>query len=64
MLSIEAGNRYVYTSLSGFKRYESVTMNFHPRHGTVIGITAAEKERLVNKWMKPGKRENGKFNGK
>ncbi|GAA4306885.1 family 43 glycosylhydrolase [Aestuariibaculum suncheonense] len=29
---------------------ESFTKDFHPRHGSVIGITANELERLKNKW--------------
>ncbi|RYZ54887.1 MAG: beta-xylosidase, partial [Chitinophagaceae bacterium] len=32
---------------------EDVRMNFHPRHGTVMPITAAETGRLVEKWLSP-----------
>nr|WP_235841617.1 family 43 glycosylhydrolase [Confluentibacter sediminis] len=29
---------------------DSISMNFHPRHGTVIAITDKEKKRLLEKW--------------
>lgn len=29
---------------------ESFTKNFHPRHGSVIGITKEEAQRLIEKW--------------
>ena len=29
---------------------EDISMNFHPRHGTVIGITKEETEALLKKW--------------
>ncbi len=29
---------------------DSISMNFHPRHGTVIPITDKEKKRLLEKW--------------
>ncbi|UOB16623.1 hypothetical protein [Abyssalbus ytuae] len=29
---------------------DEISMNFHPRHGTVIRITNDEKQRLLNKW--------------
>ncbi|MBU2916244.1 family 43 glycosylhydrolase [Reichenbachiella agariperforans] len=39
------------TDLENFRVIdENVSMNFHPRHGTVIPITAAEKRALINKW--------------
>jgi hypothetical protein len=39
------------TDLQNFKIVdEEVTMDFHPRHGTVMPITAAEKKRLLNRW--------------
>jgi beta-xylosidase len=30
-----------------------VSMNFHPRHGTVLPITAAEATRLASRWLAP-----------
>lgn len=45
------------TDLQHFKNSEHpVTMNFHPRHGTVIPITAEEMARLKAKW---GDSDNG-----
>ncbi len=32
------------------KKPESFTKDFHPRHGSVIGITKEEMDRLENKW--------------
>lgn len=44
------------TDLQNFKNSERpVTMNFHPRHGTVIPITAEEMARLKEKWGDPDK---------
>ncbi len=43
--------------LQNFKNVERpVTMNFHPRHGTVIPVTEDEMKRLRQKW---GDAENG-----
>ncbi|MDE7438582.1 MAG: glycoside hydrolase family 97 catalytic domain-containing protein [Muribaculaceae bacterium] len=42
------------TDLQNFKNCEHpVTMNFHPRHGTVIPVTAEEMARLKEKWGDP-----------
>lgn len=39
------------TDLKNFKVIDSdISMNFHPRHGTVIPITNAELRRLVTRW--------------
>ncbi|MDE6071213.1 MAG: glycoside hydrolase family 97 catalytic domain-containing protein [Muribaculaceae bacterium] len=44
------------TDLQNFKNTErKVTMNFHPRHGTVIPVTAEEMARLKEKWGDPDK---------
>lgn len=44
------------TDLQHFKNTErKVTMDFHPRHGTVIPVTADELNRLKDKWGDPGK---------
>ncbi|TPG71850.1 family 43 glycosylhydrolase [Hymenobacter nivis] len=32
---------------------QDISMNFHPRHGTVLPITAAEASRLAQRWMVP-----------
>lgn len=33
---------------------DSISMDFHPRHGTVLPITRAEKQRLLEKWPSAG----------
>lgn len=44
------------TDLLNFKNSENkVSMDFHPRHGTVIPITAEEMARLKEKWGDPEK---------
>jgi arabinoxylan arabinofuranohydrolase len=40
------------TDLKNFKLVNDVTMNFAPRHGTIIPITTEEAERLARKWGK------------
>lgn len=43
------------TDLKNFKVVDKpVTMDFHPRHGTVIPITREEMNRLKEKWGTPG----------
>lgn len=45
---------YDFTESTDLQHFENVkrnvTMNFHPRHGTVIPVTAAEMTRLKEKW--------------
>lgn len=44
------------TDLKTFKNVENkVSMDFHPRHGTVIPVTAEEISRLKEKWGDPDK---------
>ncbi len=54
MYDVYMKGRYQFTEtddLRNFKVIDSeVTMDFHPRHGTVIPITAAELHRLTSKW--------------
>ena len=35
-----------------------ISMDFHPRHGSVLPITNSELKRLFNKWGKPAKMED------
>jgi arabinoxylan arabinofuranohydrolase len=46
--------KYQFTKTKDLQKFEvidqDVTMNFHPRHGTVMPITAKEAEDLVAKW--------------
>jgi catechol 2,3-dioxygenase-like lactoylglutathione lyase family enzyme/sucrose-6-phosphate hydrolase SacC (GH32 family) len=45
---------YQFTKTNDFKTFtvidQEVNMNFHPRHGTVMPVTAEEAERLLTKW--------------
>lgn len=54
MYDLYASGRYEFqrsTDLYNFTQEpESFTKNFHPRHGSVISITADEAERLSRKW--------------
>jgi len=55
MYDVYTKGRYQFTLTKDFKNFkvidDKVTMNFHPRHGTVMPITAEEKKRLVKKWF-------------
>lgn len=57
MYDVYMKGRYQFTKstdLANFKVVdEAVNMDFHPRHGTVLPISAAEATRLVAKWYKP-----------
>jgi len=54
MYDVYTKGRYQFTLTKDFKNFkvidDKVKMNFHPRHGTVIPITAGEKKRLLRKW--------------
>jgi arabinoxylan arabinofuranohydrolase len=58
MYDVYTKGRYQFTKTSDFEHFTVVdslaSMNFHPRHGTVLPITAAELERLTNKWELAG----------
>lgn len=42
------------TTLDSFKVIDNdISMNFHPRHGTIIAITRSELKKLTNKWGVP-----------
>lgn len=46
--------KYQFTSSTDLENFkvidESVSMNFHPRHGTVLPITKSEAQRLIDKF--------------
>jgi len=48
---------YQFTKTTDFKKFtvidNEVSMDFHPRHGTVMPITLPETERLLAKWYQP-----------
>lgn len=57
MYDVYMNGRYQFTEttdLQHFKVIDSdVSMDFHPRHGTIMPITAAELRRLTAQWGKP-----------
>ncbi len=54
MYDMYTSGKYQFTKTTDFKTFkvvdQDVTMNFHPRHGTVMPITNAEAARLMRKW--------------
>ncbi|WP_423130445.1 family 43 glycosylhydrolase [Gaoshiqia sp. Z1-71] len=54
MYDVYTSGRYQFTKSSDLKNFsvidEAVTMNFHPRHGTVMPITGGELKRLIAQW--------------
>ncbi len=54
MYDVYTKGRYQFTKTKDLENFtvidQDVTMNFHPRHGTVMPITAKEAERLVRRW--------------
>jgi arabinoxylan arabinofuranohydrolase len=55
MYDLYTTGKYQFTRTKDLENFkvvdEEVTMNFHPRHGTVMPITKDEAERLVSKWL-------------
>lgn len=55
MYDVYMKGKYQFTKTKDLQNFtvidEDITMNFHPRHGTVMPITMAETERLVKKWL-------------
>ncbi|MDD4968532.1 MAG: family 43 glycosylhydrolase [Paludibacter sp.] len=55
MYDMYTSGRYQFTKGSDLEHFkvidQDVTMDFHPRHGTVMPITREEAERLTNKWV-------------
>jgi beta-xylosidase len=56
MYDVYTKGRYQFTKTTDFEHFKivdnEVSMNFHPRHGTVMPITKQEAERLTGKWLK------------
>ncbi|WP_291101898.1 MULTISPECIES: family 43 glycosylhydrolase [unclassified Flavobacterium] len=54
MYDLYTKGKYQFTKTSDLENFSvidnAITMNFHPRHGTVVPITAKELERLESKW--------------
>jgi len=55
MYDVYTKGKYQFTKSADLKKFEvvdhSVSMDFHPRHGTVLPITTAEAESLIREWM-------------
>ena len=56
MYDVYGLGRYQFTKSSDLQHFEvideAISMNFHPRHGTVLPITKTELKRLIAKWGK------------
>jgi hypothetical protein len=54
MYDVYTKGKYQFTKTKDLENFtvidQDVSMNFHPRHGTVMPVTTAEAERLVAKW--------------
>ncbi len=54
MYDVYTKGRYQFTKTKDLEHFtvidQDMSMDFHPRHGTVMPITTAEAERLVMKW--------------
>ncbi len=54
MYDMYTSGRYQFTKSTDLQHFsvidEEVSMNFHPRHGTVMPITGKELKRLVSQW--------------
>ncbi|MDH7460103.1 family 43 glycosylhydrolase [Chitinophagaceae bacterium 26-R-25] len=55
MYDMYTGGKYQFTKTTDFKNFSvidrDIAMNFHPRHGTVMPVTAEEIKRLTKEWM-------------
>ncbi|QGY44794.1 family 43 glycosylhydrolase [Maribellus comscasis] len=54
MYDVYTSGRYQFTKSSDLQNFsvvdEEVSMNFHPRHGTVMPVTGNELKRLISYW--------------
>src|SRR5690606_18131217 len=54
MYDVYSSGRYQFTKSSDLEHFEiidnEISMNFHPRHGTVLPITKKELKHLLAKW--------------
>lgn len=57
MYDVYTKGAYQFTRSTDFENFtvidQNISMNFHPRHGTVLPITTAEYVRLLKQWMRP-----------
>ncbi len=56
MYDVYMKGKYQFTETTDLTNFrvidQDVTMDFHPRHGTIIPITAKELKRITSKWTK------------
>ncbi|RZK53541.1 MAG: beta-xylosidase, partial [Hymenobacter sp.] len=56
MYDMYTSGRYQFTRTRDLAHFtvvdQAVSMNFHPRHGTVLPLTAAEAQRLAARWLR------------
>lgn len=59
MYDVYMRGKYQFTETTDLKHFKAidseVTMNFHPRHGTIIPITQEELKRITDRWGDPTK---------
>lgn len=57
MYDVYMKGKYQFTETTDLEHFKvidhAISMDFHPRHGTVIPITRAELKRVTDKWGKP-----------
>lgn len=57
MYDVYLKKTYQFTETTDLKNFKvidkKVSMDFHPRHGTIMPITEAELKRITSKWGKP-----------
>lgn len=57
MYDVYTKGRYQFTKSADLKHFsvidDDVSMDFHPRHGTVMSVTSTEIERLLSAWYSP-----------
>lgn len=67
MYDVYTKGRYQFTKSKDLLNFnaidEAVTMDFHPRHGTIIPITAKEAERLEKQWLRDPNLKNPVLKG-
>ncbi|APZ45924.1 beta-xylosidase [Polaribacter reichenbachii] len=68
MYDMYSSGKYQFTKSKDLKSFavvdDKISMNFHPRHGTVIPITKEEELSLLNKWGNIGKSAFVSYNSK
>jgi arabinoxylan arabinofuranohydrolase len=54
MYDVYTKGKYQFTKTKDLEHFtvidQDISMNFHPRHGTVMPLTAAEAQRLMSQW--------------